>query len=386
MTPEKAVSHGIADDTTTILLMGSKAFSFLSDQIPKKQKLGSSRERLYPLGDLATRALVTYDLNLTNFVPEIKPDIEWDVRLAVRHALTGSIKPLVGSYHYVEDFNEVVHWADQCDKDSLNPICLDLETLGLDEFDPAGRILTIQISYKVGHSLVYRLPANGILSHPVMAQLQFLFTRHFLNFIGANLKYDMRWLAHHCNLFIENHRFDTQLVGGLLDENRFNNLKGHIKAYAPELGLYEKSIEDKWDKARMDLALAADPVGFLQYAGGDTDGCLRIYATMRHELLKDPQLARFYTRLLHPASIAFQKLETRGIVIDHPRYIELAAEAEIEMTAQSKECFAMMPNKIKYKYADNLKLSRPVIIKEFLFGPDGLNLNPTLYTEGSEKL
>jgi DNA polymerase I-like protein with 3'-5' exonuclease and polymerase domains len=385
LSPGKVTSTPIADDTTTVLLMGSKAFGFLSDQIPKKQKLGSSRERLYKLGELS--ALVTYDLNLANFVPEIKPDIEWDVRLAVRHAVTGTIKPKVGNYHYVDNFDEVVEWATHLPtKDILTPMCLDLETLGLDEFSPEGRILTIQISYKQGHSVVYRVPPDGKLPTPVAGQLTYLLAVSWINTIGANLKYDMRWMAHQWKIWVLNHRFDTQLVGGLLDENRFNNLKGHIKAYAPELGGYEDTIEGTYNKARMDLALAADPAGFLQYAGGDTDGCLRIYTPMRYELLKDPQLALFYTRLLQPASVAFRQLETRGIVIDHPRYIELAAEAEKEMTQQSSECFAMMPNKIKYKYAANLKLTRPVIVKDFLFGPDGLNLKPTQFTEGSEKL
>lgn len=383
---KEVVKFGIPDNST-ILLMGAAAFQFLVDdgQIGKKQKLGSSRERLYPIA--GGHALVTYDLNLADFVPEVLPDIRWDIRLARRHFTTGSLLPKTGDYQWVKDFTEVLDWVHFSHKEgSLTPITLDLETLGLDEFDPNGRILTIQISYRAHHSLVYRVPESGVLPLEIDQQLSMLFGLPWVNVIGANLKYDMRWLAQKWSLYIRNHKFDTQLVGGLLDENRFNNLKGHIKEYASDLGGYEDTIEEKWDKARMDLALAADPVGFLQYAGGDTDGCLQIYHPMRQALLKDERVARFYSRLLHPASLAFRTLESRGIVIDHPRYIELAAEAETEMIQQSKDCFAMMPNKILYKYADDLKLSRPVIIRDFLFGPQGLGLTPLEYTEGSDKL
>lgn len=385
ITTDEAVTLDIPP-LSTILLMGIKPFSFLSDfnLIPQKQKLGSSRERLYPI--IGSQALVTYDPNLADFMPEVLPDIKWDIRLALRHAETGSLLPKVGAYHYVKDFGEVCDWASCLAAGTFNPLALDLETLGLDEFDPQGRILTVQLTYKAGHSLVYQVPEDGKIPSWVVGQLVWLLSHQAINTIGANLKYDIRWLMRTQKIAVLNNKFDTQLVGGLLDENRFNNLKNHVKAYAPHLGGYEDAIEDKWKKDRMDLALAGDPEGFLQYAGGDTDGCFQIYPIMRAELLKDESLARFYARLLHPASLAFATLEHRGIVIDHPRYIELAAEAEIEMIDQSKVCFDLMPNKIKYKYADNLTLSRPVIIREFLFGPSGLNLKPLQFTEGSEKL
>ncbi|CAM6004386.1 unnamed protein product [Sphagnum balticum] len=360
--------------------MGKGGFQHLVDTgiVKAKQKVGSSREKLYTLYNKPT--LVTYDPNILNFMPELQEDINWDIRLAVRLATTGSLKPQVGNYEWVPDLARAFMWAYQdADKTVLNPVAVDLETLGLDEFDPKGRILTVQISWKVGHSIVYRC-SPGPLDPAVKEQLEYLFSCPWINTIGANLKYDMRWLWTHWGLEIHNHKFDTQLVGGLLNENRHNSLKKHIKEYAPELGNYEGPFEDKWDKARMDIALDKDPEGFLQYAGGDTDGCLRIYTPMKNELIKDEKLAKFYTRLLHPASLAFRKLESRGIKIDKQRYLELKEEAEKERDMVSAECFAMMPNKIKYKYADNLKLTRDVIVQEFLFGPYGLNLKPKMAT------
>jgi DNA polymerase I-like protein with 3'-5' exonuclease and polymerase domains len=256
--------------------------------------------------------------------------------------------------------------------------------VGLDEFAPIARLLTIQISYKPGHALVYKVPADGKISTHVKQQLAYLYNAPHLNTVGANLKYDMRWLWRHASLVIMNHRFDTQLVGGLLNENRFNNLKGHCKEYAPELGGYEEEFEAKWSKADMANALDKDPALFLTYAGGDTDAVLRIYPRLRKELLKDPALTYFYVRLLQPASKVFQKLETRGIVIDVARYEELRLEAEAEKKKLEAECFAIMPQKILNKYFDDLKLTRDVILVDYLFSPMGLNLKPTMLTPKGE--
>ncbi len=54
--------------------------------------------------------------------------------------------------------------------------------------------------------------------------------------------------------------------------------------------------------------------------------------------------------------------------------------AQAERDLLHTEIFAMMPNAIKYKYADNLKLTRDVIIRDFMFGPAGLNLDATMAT------
>ena len=328
---------------------------------------------------------MSFDAGATYFLPELKPQIEWDIRLALRLAQYGTLKPQVGEYHWVESFKEVIDWANTIPEGEFRPMAVDLETLGLDEFHEVGRILTVQISYKPGHALVYKVPENGPCLE-VFAQLVVLFNELRINTIGANLKYDMRWMAQKWGITVSNHRFDSQLVGGLLNENRHNSLKAHIKEYASELGGYEETIEGKWDKARMDIPLEKDPDGFLQYAGGDTDGELRIYTPLKNELIKDLALSKFYSRLLHPASLVFRKLESRGIVIDKPRYLELKKEAEGDAAEQQKFCFDLMPNKIKYQYADNLALTRDAIIRDFMFrSPYGLQLTPQMFTEKSDE-
>ena len=71
----------------------------------------------------------------------------------------------------------------------------------------------------------------------------------------------------------------------------------------------------------MDLALEADPDGFLNYAGGDTDACYQVADSFRGKLKQDGGLARFYTTILHPAARAYESVERTGMYVDVP-YME----------------------------------------------------------------
>jgi DNA polymerase I-like protein with 3'-5' exonuclease and polymerase domains len=376
--PEELQNAGPA---TTQLLMGSEAFGMLVDGgvVHKKQKLGSSRERLFSLFGRST--LVTYDPGIIEILPELGPDVSWDVNLAIRHALTGSLKPITGKYQYVENFDEVIEWLDSLEPEANATLSCDLETTSLDEFDPKSRILTIAFSYTPARSLVYQVPETGNGSSLVFDQVRRLLTDPRINTIGANYKYDMRWMHRKWGIVPTNHRFDTQLVGGLIDENRFNSLKLHCKIYVPLLGGYETEFDSKWDKDNMEQALKQDPEGFLTYSGGDTDAGIRVYSRLKNQLVADLQLARFYTKLLHPASLVFRKLESRGMLVDMKRYAELQVEAETASDETQAACINMLPWALRHKYSDNLKLTRPVILRDFLFTPHGLNLKPVMFTE-----
>jgi DNA polymerase I-like protein with 3'-5' exonuclease and polymerase domains len=142
------------------------------------------------------------------------------------------------------------------------------------------------------------------------------------------------------------------------------------------------SFNAKYDKGRMDLVPKDD---FLLYAGGDTDACYRVANVQRKLLVKDKKLTNFYVNLLQPAATVFAKLESRGVVVDLKQYKKLEFECEVALDSLSKQALALLPAKIRAKYADDLKLTRDVILREFLFTPRGLNLKPTVFTE-KEKL
>ena len=371
----------IPENTTTLLLMGSGPFNYLVEGgvVGKKQKMGSAREKVFQY--LGYPTLVTYDVGILAISPERRPEMTWDLNLAIRLEKTGGLNPQLGKYEWVSDYSQLVSKIEACAEGEYVDVSCDLETIGLDEFAPEARILTISFTHEVGSSQVYLVPATGI-DPAVKEQIRTILTHPRVKMLGANFKYDSRWIYKHWNIVCTNQKFDTQLVGGLLDENRINSLNLHTKIYSPELGGYDDEFNRKYDKSRMDLVPLPD---LLDYAGGDTDAVLRIYGPLKKDLLKDPQQTRFYTRLLHPASLVFRKLESRGVQVNAKRYEELEVEAKEEIAQLHKECFEMIPRKIRLKYDDNLSLTRDVILKDYLFTTQGLNLKPTVFTAKENK-
>lgn len=317
------------------------------------------------------------------------PDISWDIRYTLRYIKTGSDKPVLGTYEWADGFSEVIKKIKRQFKKTGKavPCSLDLETIGLDEFAPEGRVVTIQFSYKEGHSLVYVVPESGILPPHIHKQVKWLCTTDKIKTTGANLKFDARWIKQHFGFWITNQTFDTGLVGALLDENRSNSLNLHAKIYT-DLGGYDDEFERNHDKSRMDLALKADPKGFLTYAGGDTDACLRATTPLRKRLLKDKALTNFYTRLLQPATEAFAVMEHRGVVLDVEQYKNIESEVQTYLDEKEKAIFDLMPARLKMAHrAAGLKLSRPALIQEYMFGKRGwgLGLKPKILTESKEE-
>lgn len=354
----------------------------------KNLSINAARGEVFTLDGV--RVMVSYDPFMAQMDPAMDPQIAWDVRLACRLHDTGTLEPEVGNYQWVEDFSHVIAKVEA--QYSLTgkpvPVSPDLETIGLDwlhpgdEERPAARIVTISFTVEEGQASVYRVPVNGQLPPKVQAQVEWLLTSPKVNSVGANLKYDANWIAHHWGIEISNQKADTMLIGSLLNENRSNSLNLHAKVYTP-LGGYDDSFNDSTDKSRMDLALAHNPDGFLTYAGGDTDACLRTYNRMRPQLIKDRHLTAFYTQLLQPAARVFGKMERRGMVVDLDRYHELKEEVEQEIQKLTHEALAQTPRRLRLKFADTEPeklLGKPKFLEEFLFTPAGLNLKPLMMT------
>ena len=299
------------------LVMGKplfeKARAFLP--IAKNVSIAASREQVFTAAE-GDQYLFTFDPLVAWTEPVKTGDWWWDLRSFSRYVRTGQLRPGgLGEYHYVDDFTEVVdHVEERGVRGLWSTLSNDLETIGLDPFAAQARIVTIAISYKDRHSLVYRVPEDGFPSSQVLDQLKWLANHPLVRFIGANFKFDLGWYQL-LGITFSNFRFDTHLVGSLLDENRSNSLETHAKGYTA-MGGYDTEFSRRHRKERMDVALKEDPEGFLTYAGGDTDACRRIAKPMRQKLTDDRRLQRFYERILHPSSLVFAKMEQRGMVVD----------------------------------------------------------------------
>ena len=126
--------------------------------------------------------------------------------------------------------------------------------------------------------------------------------------------------------------------------------------------------------------LAKDRDGFLIYSGGDADATLRNGLKLRKMLASDYALTRFFTTISMPAVRAFERVEQRGVLIDYDRYKALEIEAKAEQKRLTTEAFAQIPHTIKARHYPKLKLSRAALKIDYLFGPDGVGLKPTVPT------
>lgn len=368
-----------------LLALGTVAVQLLQVEqtLPKGRVIKSLRDKVWPLDE--GHVVVSYSPRSD---PQYIPLLQWDIQLAIRQIKTGTAEPETGDYKWVEDFHEIVDYVKKNYDGAPIPVALDTETIGLDPFflgnfsdpdniQPAARIVSISLTAEVGTAHVYYVPEDGKLPEGLRLQLQALCTSKKIKMVGANLKYDAVWMLHHWGIAITNQKFDTLLVGSLLNENVGNSLNLHAKMYT-DMGGYDDAFNSKYDKSRMDLVPKDD---LLPYAGGDTDACLRVYETQKSMLREDSELLNLYVKLVQRSSDVFTKLEYRGVVVDVERYKELEAEVLADHTALNAEGLSLIPKKIRIKHLEKgVTLTRPALIKDYMFGDQGLKLKPKLKT------
>ena len=380
----------------TLLVLGNSGVAHLAKLgvFPKNRTVTSLRTDSHVWGGNEVR--VSYSPAMKNLDSGYYTDFLTDLVLAVRLATTGSIDPELGTYSYVDDFSDYcTQLQNQFKKSSkVIPIVFDTETIGLDylhkgdDTRPAARFVSLQLSIRAGEShVVYfgsmQEQTDWLKKHE--QQLQFLFTHPQLSMGGANLTYDLKWLRHFTGIVSTNFKFDTTLVGSLLDENRSNSLATHAKLYVPSLGGYSDAFDARTDKSRMDLVSKKD---LLDYGGGDTDACYQVRERMTQELKKDAKLATFYIKILHPAQKAFGEAEFNGVHVDMDRYAELERDLNKVLNEATRKAAEAVGGRIYAKHKDESKagginITKASLIKDFMFSPMGLNLKPRMTTAKS---
>lgn len=385
--PTKIVKLHSFDPATLLeddvcLFMGSKCVEMLGSfgLIPKNRSVGSMRQRVIEVG--RAKGVVTHDPYLVAKDYSVGIDIRIDAMLAARVHLTGKQDPVVGEYKWVKDFSKEVWFVEAAFNKTSKPVpvVLDLETVGLDEFNPDAWIVSISFTTEAGKSsLQHYTGRNEYPKDQYLTYIEYLLTSPKVALRGANLKYDMRWIRQHWGIEIKNFKMDTTLVGSLLDENRSNSLEVHTWLHT-DMGGYDRDMNQNFDKGKMHLI---PKERLITYAGGDTDACYRISEVMKEELLKDKKLANFYVKLLHPSSIVFERMESRGLPVDLAAYKELENDLRKEIEIVQATAEKMMGGRLKVKHKGNLKLSRAAILSDWMFSPLGLNLDPIDYTAKS---
>ena len=364
--------------------------------VPKGRTITSLRVNTYELRTNKVR--FSYSPSIKNIDSGMFTDLKNDLVLAYRLAMTGSLEPKLGKYKYVEDFSDYCNQLQVLEKEGKKniPITFDTETIGFDYLHlgdntrPQARFVSFQLSIKKGESHVVYFKDFGSMSQWLTknaSQLIYLFTDKNLSMGGANFKFDLNWLRHFTGLYCTNFKFDTTLVGSLLDENRSNSLDNHTKIYVPDLGGYADSFNATYDKGRMDL-IPQDIL--LPYAGGDTDACFQVRQRMTLLLKEQPNLANFYINILHPSARAFEELEYQGVYIDRDRYFEVERDLNDEIKNCIHQAVKCIGGRLYAIHKDpkkvgGINIGKASLIEDYLFSPKGLNLKPKMLTEKTGK-
>ena len=227
----------------------------------RQRTLGWYRGQVFQPDDYPDRrVMVTQTPDSIRYDLSIFSDVGRDVFLARRFLSTGDVSPTLGRYEWVSDLGGVRRYVEaRIASDGRCELSLDLETEGLDPFDPSKRILTVSASAEAGISDVVDLRdlmPDGL--ERLLNDLRFFLTDPRVYLVGANFKFDMLWLRIKFGLICENLQFDTCQGGSLLDENRRNSLSNHTFDYAPELAGYDYPLERTYDKSRMDSVPSTD--------------------------------------------------------------------------------------------------------------------------------
>ena len=385
---------------TTIFALGKEPLEFLGEQkvVPKGRKTTSLRGQVFRY--LGANVMMSYSPGIVNMDYRHYVDLLTDFSQVIRLHQTGKNEPEYGDYRFVPDFTDAINCINE-DFETTGrkvDVALDLETVGLDPYllptliHPGAFIVTIQLTYRRGKSdVVYfhgRTEEEARLSCFEFAQqMAWLLSSKKISMRGANLKYDLHWLAVRGQFECTNFQFDTTLVGSLLDENRSNGLDVHAKIYVPRLAGYSDTFDQKTDKSRMDLV---DKQQVLTYGGGDTDATMEVSIVEKAELLKDPALTSFYINILHPAARAFEMVERGGILVDREAYRELEADLQKEAAELVYKAKQIVGGRIVAKHADadkvgGMNLTKPSMLEDFMFSPMGLNLKPKMWTAGGKE-
>ena len=376
-----------------LLAAGTKVLDTLQRHklAPKNRKVNSLRETVMTVN--GGRGLITFDPAIINSEPAKQELIDWDLRLAQRLHDTGSTQPLVGNYRYVSDYADIVARIEYLYEKTGKPVdtALDLETMGFLPWYPDKEIVTVQVTVDKGTADVLYLgthqtpPVKLDDTGALYDQMVFLFTSPKVKLRGANLKFDLGWIRVKWGIRCTNFKFDTMLVGSLLNENRSNGLSTHAKVYT-QMGGYDATMENQYDKGHMEMIPPGEDL--LVYAGGDTDACQQCADVMKDDLLADPALANFYVTILHPAARAFEEVEHRGVLVDQEAFAVLRQDLTKEIDAGHATAVDLLPYRMKVKFRERIddqythgkSPMLPSILKEYFFSAQGLNLKPKVVT------
>ena len=275
-------------------------------------------------------------------------------------------------------------------------LAIDTETIGYEWFRGA-ELLTVQMTYQEGHSLVLPVhvpfyesnigkfgnmePLTPQKRLVLLGQIRELLANPRVHVSGHNLKYDVHALRM-VDILIANWYADTMQLAFCIDENmKEKSLDECTRRWVGQLSGYADSFNKTTDKSRMDL-VPADKL--LPYAGGDTDAAFRLTRILMRELRKDGRQLKTFTNIQMPSLRAFVRMEQLGVGIDQPTLTALGTTLEALESRTYGALIENTPSTVRRIHMDaGLKFSRASFTADTLFSPQGFGLRPLVFTKGT---
>lgn len=225
-------------------------------------------------------------------------------------------------------------------------VAVDLETAGLDPFNPKRKIWCMSLSDREGHGYVvpiehpiFSIAQPNISGNDVWTLLRPLIESKKTRIVGHNYKFDMKWMM--TRGIKPNVTFDTLQAAHLLDENRKHNLKSLGQSY---LGVRYWGSGKQFE--------GEEPPKFgddeILYAAKDADYDRQLYFRQREELLADHRLARVFQYIVMPSLRALAQMEYHGIPVDLPKLRTRITEAKVKVQDAEEELEHLIGKKINW--------------------------------------
>lgn len=170
--------------------------------------------------------------------------------------------------------------------------------------------------------------------------------------------------------------YDVLTMAHVLDENMPKySLEAVANMYTPL-----KNIKDTAEGMRFELN-KADRDLQIRYNGTDCDATLRSYKAMKAIYRKNPSLALYYGKFIMPVQKALGDMMRVGVPVSIEKLKSVEEELNKHLVWNKIEALRCIPKSIKEKHKDNLSLSKPALIVDYLFThEDGLKLTPQRFT------
>ncbi|WP_161600146.1 DNA polymerase [Aurantimonas manganoxydans] len=343
--------------------------------------------------------------------PTFRADIGTLARLKQANYDVAAIAPSEPSYRYVSDLTELTDPLEAMLAKNRTPVmAFDAEGTGLVWCKGSTRVILNQFSYRPGESFmapthplyyekVFNDPNPGAKAEALQGQVKRFLEDERVRKLAHNLKFDHQVSARE-GIEVRGWLHDTQLMAFFADENMMSkSLDDCTRVWVPEMAGYADNFNMAIDKSKMmdvppDDILDADgkvvQYGMRNYAGGDTDACLRLAQRLDKILREDPRQYQCYRRIQMPAIIAFAKVVERyGLSVDKEHLRSLADQVAQYTDAKYDEIVRLIPPALRRDYlrrGEEISFTRDVVMRDILFGKKGFGLTPKVFTKSTAKL